>query len=165
MKQVRLSVGFLAVSLLPVLCGCYTYSAVEGDSPPAGTEVRVRLTAPGARALAERSDHSFGSRLQGRLVGTTGDSTTVRVARSVNQPALGGRTTQSEVSYIRLSVPNSQVRAIERRNFSYLKTGALVAAGGVALRLFLELPEVIGDGGSGPMDQPPPPSPVRIENR
>jgi len=162
----RLYVAILAACCsLPALAGCYAYSAA-GDGPlEAGTAIRVRLSPGGTRTIQEQSGEDFGSRVAGRLVEATGDSTVLRVARSVDQPALGGESRQSETAYVRLSIPDSQILTIERRSFSYLKTGALVAAGGVALRLFLELPEVVGDGGSGPIDGSPPPSPVLFQHR
>lgn len=162
----RLCVAILAAGCsLPALAGCYTYSAAGDEPLAAGTAIRVRLSPAGTRTVQEQSGEAFGSQIAGRLVETTGDSTLFRVPRSVDQPALGGQSRQPETMYVRLRVPDSQVLAIERRRFSYLKTGALVAAGGVALRLFLELPEVVGDGGSGPIDGPPPPSPVLFQRR
>lgn len=140
--------------LLTALAGCYAYTPADDGSPERGAQVRLHLSPAGARMASEQTGDG-GSRLQGRLVTAGGDSVAVRVARSVREPTLGARSQTTGTRYVRVTLPDSVVRSVETRSLSVWKTGALAGAGAVALRLFLELPDAIGGGGSGPNDTPP----------
>lgn len=157
MDETRLRPLVVAVAVVALLAqaGCYSYSPVETGTPEPGAEVRLLLTPAGARMAAEQTRAAESSRIQGRLESVGEDSLTVRVGTAVREPALGARASTPGTRYTTVSLPDSVVRAVETRTLSPWKTGGLAAGGALALRLFLELPDVIGGGGSGPIDRPP----------
>lgn len=144
----------LIAGLLTALAGCYAYTPADDGAPEPGSQVRLHLSRTGAQLASEQTGDG-GTRIQGRLLSARGDSVSVRVARPLREPALGARSETTGTRYVRVTLPDSVVQSVETRSLSVWKTGGLAAGGALALRLFLELPDVIGGGGSGPIDSPP----------
>lgn len=166
MNRRRRTAAALTLAALSLLVtGCYSYSPVETGTAEAGTEVRLKLNDEGVRAVRAQGGRDRGGRLQGRLVATPRDSLVLRVAEPIREPALGGTGSATGVRHRRIAVPGSGVDAVETRSLSLWKTGGLAAGGALALRLFLELPDVIGGGGSGPIDSPPDGQPAAVPYR
>ncbi|TVR64280.1 MAG: hypothetical protein EA422_07175 [Gemmatimonadales bacterium] len=142
-----LAVGLLAVGL----AGCFSYQPVLDANPEPDADVRLRLAAPAAVTLSERTGRSIRS-VEGTLLAATPDSLTVEVrwgAVYAGTPFEGRRDI--------LAFHRSEVLEIDRREFSRTRTG-IVAAGltGVALLILRSFLGGGGDaGGVGPGDGDP----------
>ncbi len=133
------------LALAALTAACHTYRPVT-TPPEAGSDVRIRLTAPGAIELSRESDDAVRT-YQGQLVGTGPDTLTLSVvqARSASQfqPT---RTLRNE-----FPIPRSFVEGIEVRELSAWRT-TLVSAAAAGVVGFLIYRAAGGGGGSDPGD-------------
>lgn len=121
------------------LSGCFSYQPVLDGSPEPDAEVRLRLSAPAAVALSERTGRTIRS-VEGVLLEATSDSLTVDVrwgAIYAGTPLEGRRDV--------LAFHRSEVVEIDRREFSRVRTG--IVAGGLAAAALLILRSFTGGGG------------------
>ena len=106
--------------------GCVRYTPVElRAAPPPGAQVRATLTAPAAVRLAG----FFGTpiqRLEGELVGSSGDSIALGISRG---HYLGVRTSRRDTLFI---APD-EVALLEEKHLSTTRTAVAVGASGVVL--------------------------------
>ena len=121
------------------LSGCFSYQAVLDGNPEPDSEVRLRLSAPAAVALSERTGRTVRS-VEGVLLQSTPDSLTVDVrwgAIYAGTPFEGRRDI--------LAFHRSEVVEIDRREFSRVRTG--IVAGGLTAAALLILRSFTGGGG------------------
>lgn len=138
--------ALVVLLLLFGLAGCFSYQPVLDGNPEPDAEVRLRLAAPAAVMLSERTGRTIRS-VEGTLLGVTPDSLSLEVrwgAVYAGTPFEGRRDV--------LAFHRSEVVEIDRREFSRTRT-SIVAAGltGVAFLILRSFSGGGGDqGGAGP---------------
>lgn len=139
----RFPLGALA---LLVLTGCFSYRTLPPGSVPAGSEVRVRVTAAGADRIraTEREPYSLEASLEGTLLGRSGDGLRLRLSESRGSPA--SPPVQHDVSLL-----PGEVLALEVRRLDAVRTGILAAVAGTAAAVWLASRfDSAGGSGAGP---------------
>lgn len=138
--------GLAIVSLLG-LTGCYSYQPVIRDDLSPGDPVRLRLSAAAAEELSDRVGLPVRS-LEGPLLRMTPDSLRVETGWGAY---LAG--TVFEARRDTLQFHRNQVLEVDRRDFSRVRTGILIAAlAAVGVAIIQSI------GGGGDPDQDPGPS-------
>lgn len=146
----------VAIGLLPMMAGCYTYTPIAtlAPAPTPGTNLSLVLSDEG-RMQSMRQVGPYAMRIEGELVQATSDDLTLAVSDVVDI-----RGTRSKWAGETVSVPRSYVMMTYQKQFSRSKTtllAAAVAGGIVALIASRNLLGLFGGGGdSGP--QPPDPN-------
>ncbi len=131
--------ALVLVLLVFGLAGCFSYQPVLDGNPEPDAEVRLRLSAPAAVTVSERTGRSIRS-VEGTLLAATTDSLTVEVrwgAVYAGTPFEGRRDV--------LAFHRSEVLEIDRREFSRTRTGIVVT--GLAGAALLILRSFLGGGG------------------
>lgn len=146
-----------ALLLIAVLtAGCHVYEPVS-EPPAPGTEVRVRLTAPGALEMSRESDEPR-RHYEGQLVENDPDTLILSVVQARNVSEFQ----RSRTLRNNFLIPRDYVQRLEVRALSGWRTAGVVAAGaGVAAFLINRAVEGGGSSGNGP-DGGPGPVNIRI---
>ena len=139
---------------LVVLGGCYRYTPTT-DSPAAAADVRLHLSADGARAAAPVIGEGVTS-VTGRVLSATESELVLTVSETAGA--------DRRVSWAgeRITLPRSSVTGIERRSLDRWRTvgvGAvgIGAVGAIALIVNALGSRADGDGDGGPIIIPPEP--------
>jgi hypothetical protein len=143
-----------SIALIPLLAGCYSYTAIPPSSAPAGTEVRVRITG----AASDRIAPIIGSLDTRELTGSVVENNAGSMILQVPTGAMSNVTASVVPLQTRISLTPSDLVNFERRKLDVTRTtvfsaGILAGIGaGVAVALK-------GKGGAeegkGPPDPPP----------
>jgi hypothetical protein len=130
--------------------GCYSYTPIEGATPPPGLEVRLALSDEGSVRMAPLIGPRIGA-IDGRSIESTDTALVLAVEGVVGQ---GGRSMGWSLE--RLSVPRSAVSSVRTKTFDHKKTwavagltvvGALLAS--QAFGIGNGFDGVLGGGGGG----------------
>lgn len=149
MESISLRRPVLAVSLLVVIGGCYSYEPVRPERVAPGTAVRVRITSEEAARLSDVLP--TGARvLDGEFVDRTGAGLTLTVPSAVIDQRRGVTRLHQ-----RIDLPAGEVLGLERRRLDGLKTAAAVGAGAVAVGLIAAF-AFDSDGGTKGAPKPNP---------
>lgn len=130
----------VALLLLPLTSGCYTWYDIAPESVTSGLEVRVTLE----RQEALRRLQDQGQELRLTVSGTATDQTD-----GVNL----GLTTRQRASAFNAfdTVPWSGIVRIEGKRFSWLRTGGIAAIGvGAAIAILSVIEGETDEAGEGP---------------
>lgn len=126
-STVRAVAAVLAAFMTPMVSGCYSYSPVGESGPEAGQDVRLVVTPP------EGEIEAIGPRTyRGELLEVERDTLVLRV----EQAAQPGSLAPSQRSRV-VRIPTRRVERIERGEFDAVKSGGLIAGGGVVAALGL----------------------------
>ena len=139
----------LALLLLASLGGCYSYQAVLGNDLAPGDPVRLRLAAEPSQRLSDRIGSTVRS-VEGPLVRVTPDSLRVSVGWGAYYAG-----TMFEGRQDTLQFHRSEVLEVDRREFSRVRTGVVVAAVTTAIVVFFKSINLGGQGGGDPPTDPP----------
>jgi hypothetical protein len=157
-----------AAAMLALLGGCYNYRSVSLDTPPIGTEVRVRLAPDEADRVGRilgREDRS----VEGALVGRTGaDTVQLRVSTSTPADAAAFGPTEQL-----LDIPRAAVQDVEIRRLDRTRTGGVLAIAATATAFIVasalnaqrEPVQGPGRGGTNAARLPLPPAVFRLPVR
>lgn len=139
---IRAGVILLLTLLAP---GCHVYHPVESGSPSPGSDVRVRLTAPGAIEISGATDEA--TRVyEGRLLDAERD--TLRL--SVVQARYGRDFERARTFRSELAIPRNFVEGVEVREISVWRTALVSAAAAGVVGVLLHR----AGGGGGGVDPP-----------
>lgn len=119
--------AWLAVLLVGVLPGCFSYFPAELEVVPVGEDVRLELTRLAWAELPEDIPVRDGTRLRGTLVSSNDTELLVRVPIAV---AFEGFLARSVGQDVRIAA--NQVLRLERRELNRTRTGLAVAGGFIA---------------------------------
>jgi hypothetical protein len=133
-----------AVLVLATLVGCETFQPASLDSLPPGSRVRALLTDHGAERMGELRRGGDDERVEGMLMSTGPDSLVLEVWRTDLATAA-----VFDPGRVRVPLGRADVLQISERQFSTLRTGALLA--GLAGAAYL-LIETIWNGAGGTVD-------------
>ena len=131
---------------------CHVYVPLDQPAPALDSSVRVSITPSAAQALAQEVGRPVVQNLDGRFVGTRGDSIRVSVLMD-RDPRYAGRNLRHE-----LAVSRSDVVQIQGEVISTRRT-ALVGVGGVGLLALLISRFSSSGGDPGDQGGPDPNSP------
>ncbi len=131
--------------------GCYTYQPIALDEIRPSMDVRARLSAERAEAIAQAHPIA-GREIDGAVLESNSEELVILVPL---RQATAVRAEQSIATP--LGIPNQDLLEVELKKLDWTKTGAIVA-GGVAL-VALMISTDIGGGGGGGDDPGDPPDP------
>jgi hypothetical protein len=134
---------------LTVLGGCYTYQAVLGEDLGPGDPVRLRLASEPAQRLSARVGSAVRS-VEGPLLRTTPDSLRLSVTWGAYYAG-----TMFEGRQDTLQFHRSEVLEVDRREFSRVRTGVVVAALTTAVVVLFKAINLGGQAGDDPPIDPP----------
>lgn len=141
----------VAIGLLPILAGCYTYTPIATLEPEPGTNLSLVLSDEG-RMQAVRQVGPYAVRVEGALVQATSDDLTLAVSQVVD-----GRGTHTKWTGESVSLPRSYVLMTYQKKFSGSRTALVAVATVGGLLALIASRNLLGLGGSGETGQGPPP--------
>ena len=121
----------LATAALYFASGCYTFTAVQANSP-VGTDVRATVTDEEALRLS-RQTGDLSRSVEGRLVGVTDDSLVVSVVTFRAESVVSG----SRQLRQSLVIPRSGLEELATRELSAWRTSILGALGASAVAMVI----------------------------
>lgn len=138
----------LALLFLTALGGCYSYQAVLGDDLRPGDPVRLRLASEPAQRLSAQVGSAVRS-VEGPLLRATSDSLRLSVGWGAYYAG-----TMFEGRQDTLQFHRSEVLEIDRREFSRVRTGVVVAALTTAIVVLFKAIDLGGQAGDDPPTDP-----------
>jgi hypothetical protein len=145
--QQRLAV---AIGVLPVLAGCYSYTPIATLQPAPGTNLSLVLSDEG-RMQSMRQVGPYAMRIEGELVQATSDDLVLAVSDVVDI-----RGTHSKWTGESVSLPRSFVSMTYQKQFSRSRTTILAAAVAGGIFAIIASRNLLGFGGSGETGTTPP---------
>ncbi|OLC07623.1 MAG: hypothetical protein AUH42_03250 [Gemmatimonadetes bacterium 13_1_40CM_70_11] len=141
----------LAALALPLVWGCYSYTSLGSDAPPARADVIARLAAPTDIPLEDVTVHEV-TLLDGHVIAADGDSLVLALTRF---------TATSGVTYAgfgaRVAIPRVRVADLQLRRVSAARTALLIGGGAAALvGIVASVGPLFGGGDHPPPGGPPP---------
>lgn len=122
--------GAALAALAPLLAGCYRYLPVRPDEVPVGTSVRAHLSDAAAsrmEAALPIANRSIEGKVLQRGANELFLSVSVRDRQTLTDRAL----------LQRVSIPQTEIVALELKEIDQVKTGALVAGVGAGVTALL----------------------------
>jgi hypothetical protein len=141
-------------ALIPLLAGCYSYTAIPPTSVPAGTEVRARITG----AASDRVASQIGALDTRELVGNVVENNAGSMILEVPMGAMSNVTAsvvplQTRIAFTPADFVNFEQRRLDVTRTSLFTAGILAGIGaGVAVAL---RGKSGGEETKGPPDPPP----------
>jgi hypothetical protein len=142
------------IASVPLLAGCYSYTAIPPASAPVGTEVRARITG----AASDRVAPIIGSLDTRELTGSVVENNAGALILQVPMGAMSNVTTAVVPLQTRVSLTPADLVNFERRKLDVgrtsLMTAAILAGIGAGVSVALK-GKGGGEQGNGPPDPPP----------
>lgn len=132
---------------------CQIYVPLDPPAPAIGSSVRVLITPDAAQRLAREEGRRQPQHLDGRFVGTRGDSVRISVLLD-RDPRYAQQSLRHELSLSRSEVVQFQGEVISRRRTTLLGVGVV----GLLVYLFSQFSSSGGD--PGPKNGPDPNAPL-----
>jgi hypothetical protein len=144
-----------SIVLIPLLAGCYSYTAIPPSSVPAGTEVRARITG----AASDRVAPQIGSLDTRELVGNIVENNAGALILQVPMGAMPNVTAGVVPLQTRISLTPADFVKFEQRKLDVGRTSVFTAAvlAGVGVGVAVALR---GRGGVEEGTSPPDPPPI-----
>jgi hypothetical protein len=141
-------------ALLPLLAGCYSYTAITPGSAPVGTEVRAKITG----AASDRVAPILGTFDTRELVGNVVENNNGAMVLQVPMGAMPNVTLTVVPLQTRVSLAPADFVSLETRRLDVGRTsllaGAILAGVGAGVAVALKGGGG-GDEGKGPPEPPP----------
>ena len=143
-----------SLALVPLLAGCYSYTAIPPSSVAPGTEVRARITG----AASDRVAPQIGALDTRELVGNVVENNAGSLILEVPMGAMSNVTTNVVPLQTRISLTSADFVNFEQRKLDVTRTSLFSAAilAGVGAGVAVALKgKGGGEEGKGPPDPPP----------
>ena len=140
----------VAIGVLPVLAGCYTYTPIATLQPAPGTNLSLVLSDEG-RLQSMRQVGPYAMRIEGELLQATPADLVLAVSDVVDI-----RGTRSKWTGESVSLPRSYVTMTYEKRFSRSKTVLLATAVAGGIAAIIAGRNLLGFGGSGDNGTTPP---------
>ena len=156
------AVPLIAGCIVLAMAGCYSYRGVEGvQSLAPGTRARAMLTPLGQQSFETRTGR-LGPNPEGQVVRSDSDSLYVAVGSAVL--ARAGQAFGTGIDTV--GIPLAHIAELQQKELNAPRTAVLMAAGGIAIGVFVVWRFRVAGGSLPPNTAPPPgdllvPRPVR----
>lgn len=133
----------LALALLPLLTGCFSYALVEPSTAQPGTQVRAHLSPAAAERLVPLLGRVEDRRITGTLLENAPASVLIEVPKIVSEGGAAVQTLNQRVSLTRADLIGLETRTLDRARTGLVVAGAAVVVAVAAVKAFH------GQGSSG----------------
>jgi hypothetical protein len=140
----------LALTFLPLLAACYSYTPIATLQPAPGTNLSLVLSDEG-RMQSARQVGPYAMRIEGELLQATPDDLVLAVSDVVDIRGARSKWTGEPVS-----LPRSYVMTTYQKQFSRSRTTLLAAAVAGGIVAIIASRNLLGFGGSGNTGTIPP---------
>jgi hypothetical protein len=140
----------VAIGLLPVVAGCYTYTPIAPLQPAPGTNLSLVLSDEG-RMQSMRQVGPYAMRIEGELLQANPDDLVLAVSDVVDI-----RGTRSKWTGETVSLPRTYVMTTYQKQFSRSRTVLLATAVAGGIVAIIAGRNLLGFGGSGETGNIPP---------